>query len=141
MEATAKFRDCDACHCFAIRRAARAITQLYDRKLRPSGLRATQFTLLSVLVRAGALPVNELASLLGMERTTLTRNLRPLLDQGFVRLDPGEDQRVRMVCITAAGLGAAEKALPYWREAQRAIAKNMAPASLKAIAALVPLRS
>ncbi|HXH83164.1 MAG TPA: MarR family transcriptional regulator, partial [Candidatus Tectomicrobia bacterium] len=60
------FQECDACACFAVRRAARAITQHYDRRLRPTGLRATQFTLLVVLARADGMPLHRLADRLGL---------------------------------------------------------------------------
>jgi DNA-binding transcriptional ArsR family regulator len=92
------------CACFNLRRAARAVTQLYDHTLAPSGLRATQVTLLVALAKAGPVPFTRLASALGMDRTTLTRNLAPLERDGFVTQSPGADRRVKLVRITDAGL-------------------------------------
>jgi DNA-binding MarR family transcriptional regulator len=133
MSESTDFRECEACACFAVRRAARAITQHYDRRLRPAGLRATQFTLLVVLARGERLPLHRVAERLGMERTTLTRNLRPLLARGYVRVEPGEDGRQRLIAITPRGAAAAAAALPHWRRAQRAIARHFTPATFAAL--------
>jgi DNA-binding MarR family transcriptional regulator len=131
------FGECEACACFAIRRAARAITQHYDRRLRPAGLRATQFTLLVVLAHGDRLPLHRVAERLGMERTTLTRNLRPLLARGYVRLESGDDARHRLLAITDRGTAAATAALPHWRRAQRSVARHFTRATLRALATAV----
>jgi DNA-binding MarR family transcriptional regulator len=132
MPQKADFLECDSCLCFAARRAARTITQHFERHLRSSGLRATQFTLLVMLVRAGALSMNALADHLGMERTTLTRNLRPLMAQGYVALEEGEeDRRVKKISITDAGRAAAEAALPEWRKVNRAMARRLPAEALR----------
>src|SRR5688572_19531801 len=102
--------ECRSCICFAVRRAARLVTQRYDFHLRPVGLRGTQFTVLVVLQSAGPHPVNRLAQMLGMERTTLTRNLRPLLTLGYVSEKPGDDRRVRTVALTPGGTAAVARA-------------------------------
>ena len=117
--------ECAGCACFAVRRAARAITQHYDRLLKPAGLRATQFTLLTMLRLGGPLPLSQVADRLGMERTTLTRNLRPLIAKGLVAVESGGDRRVRTISITAQGERAAVAAVPQWRVAQRAVARHM----------------
>jgi hypothetical protein len=70
-----------------LRRAARVITQLYDRQMRSTGLRATQFTVLIVLALEGPLPLSMAADRMGTERTTLTRNLRALIARGLVTLE------------------------------------------------------
>lgn len=103
--------------CFNLRRAARIMTRHYERYLRPVVLRATQFTLLAVLAQAGPMPVHRLATALGLERTTLTRNLRPLESQGWLTVEERDDRRVHMVEITEAGREVARGALPAWREA------------------------
>ncbi len=113
------FAECTACLCFAARRAARAITQDFDRELRPSGLRATQFALLAFLITSGPAPVQQTAHFLGLDRTTLTRNLKPLTQEGLVHLRSGKDRRVTIIAITAEGRRKAELALPMWRTAQR----------------------
>jgi DNA-binding MarR family transcriptional regulator len=82
----------------------------------------TQFTLLTVLSLGGPLPLSRVAERLGMERTTLTRNLRPLVSGGLITVEGGADRRVRTLAITEKGHRAAVAALPYWRKAQRAVA-------------------
>ena len=117
--------ECAGCACFAVRRAARAITQHYDRTLRPSGLRATQFTLLTVLSLGGPQPLGRVANRLGMERTTLTRNLKPLVAEGLVTVGQEGDRRVRAIAITGKGQRRAVAAIPYWRTAQRSVASYL----------------
>ena len=131
------FRECQDCLCFAARRAARSITQYYDRQLRGSGLRTTQFTLLSYLILAGRRPVNVAAEYLGMERTTLTRNLQPLLALDYVSVESGDDRRVKLIAITARGREAAAAALPQWRKAQRAMSRRLGPSAFKELATAV----
>src|SRR4051812_38930012 len=90
------------CTCFNLRKAARAVTQLYDEVMRPTGLRATQFSLLSVVWIAGRISITALAEAAVMDRTTLKRNLELLERAGLVRIQPGEDARVREVSLTPA---------------------------------------
>lgn len=125
--------ECQGCACFAVRRAARVITQHYDRSLRPTGLRATQFTVLTVLALRGALPLGRVADHLGMERTTLTRNLHPLLKKKLVAVHDGDDRRTRTIAITAKGRRAAVAALPRWRRAQRDLAGHLTPGVLESL--------
>ena len=125
--------ECTDCTCFAIRRAARAVTQLYDRTLRPSGLRGTQFTVLTMLALSGPTPLKQVADRLGMERTTLTRNLQPLLAGGLVVVAGSDDRRVRALSITAKGERAARAALPLWRAAQRAVKDQLTGSFLAAL--------
>ena len=83
-------------------------------------MRGTQFTLLATLVQTGPIPTTRLADFQGLERTTLTRNLRLLVRDGLVQIDEGEDRRVRKVTITPAGEEAARRAFPFWKKAQDA---------------------
>ena len=106
------------CTCFNLRKAVRAVTQMYDEALKPSGLRTTQFSLLSVVGRKGPIGISELAQALGMDRTTLTRNLKPLTDKGLVDVSSGTDRRQRPVALTSAGEDALAQALPLWRGVQ-----------------------
>ncbi len=108
----------DVCTCASLRRATRLVTQQYDAALRPAGLRATQFTILSVLINKGQVKQSELADVLGMEGTTLTRNLQPLLKNGWIRIDRGLDQRVRLISVTKQGRQVREDAMPMWRQVQ-----------------------
>jgi len=121
------------CACLNVRRTARAVTQLYDRTFAPIGLRATQVTLLVALERAGPVPFARLADALGMDRTTLTRNLAPLQRRGLVSLRPGPDRRVRLAALTDKGRTGLTAAIPLWEEAQRRIAGELGPGRWDAI--------
>jgi DNA-binding MarR family transcriptional regulator len=114
------FIACRQCVCAAARRKSRELTRAFDKAMRGSGVRGAQFTLLATLVQTGPLPTTRLADFLGLERTTLTRNLRPLIRDGFVRIDEDEDRRVRKAAITRAGEEAARHAFPFWKRAQDA---------------------
>jgi DNA-binding MarR family transcriptional regulator len=114
------FVACRQCVCTAARRRSRELTRLFEKAMRGSGVRGTQFTLLATLVQTGPLPTTRLADFQGLERTTLTRNLARLVRDGFVRIDEGEDRRVRKVAITPAGEEAARRAYPFWKKAQDA---------------------
>jgi DNA-binding MarR family transcriptional regulator len=109
---------CRECHCLAARRHARAITRLYDARLRPHGLRSTQFSVLVALSLVGPLRVTRLADALGLERTTLTRIAAILERDGLIRPVAGSDGRARQFALTAAAKRRLERALPAWREAQ-----------------------
>jgi DNA-binding MarR family transcriptional regulator len=114
------FRACRQCLCTAARRKSRELTRAFDKAMRGAGLRGTQFSLLATLVQTGPTPVTRLADLLSLERTTLTRNLRPLIRDGLLRIDEGEDRRIHKVAITAKGEVAAGRAYPFWKKAQDA---------------------
>lgn len=110
------------CACFNLRKATRVVTQLFDEALRPLGLKPTQYTLLVVIRALHPVPVQELAEQVVMDRTTLTRNLRPLERDGLIETRPGrQDRRVREVHLTAAGREMVEKAYPLWKEAQGSV--------------------
>jgi DNA-binding MarR family transcriptional regulator len=109
------------CACHNIRKAARTITGVFEEALRPHGLRGTQFTLLIALGQAGAAPISRLSGALGMDRTTLSRELKPLCDAGLVSVAAGEDRRKRMAALTRQGREKLDAALPQWRQAQRKI--------------------
>jgi len=108
------------CTCFRLRRTARQMTRIYDAHLAPSGLTLTQYSVLSnlVLVPGSAPTVQELADILSMDRTTLTRTLKPLLAARLLVMGPGADRRSKCVTLTAAGRTVFERAKPLWRHAQ-----------------------
>src|SRR2546430_14193680 len=122
-----------ACTCFRLRSLTRRVTQLYDQALAPSGLTLTQYSVLAHALRQGAAPtLSELAQLLYTDRTTLTRNLKPLADAGLVKVGDGADARSKAVLVTAKGRGALRAARPLWKEAQarlRAQAGDRRPAA------------
>jgi len=121
------------CTCMRMRRATRRVTQLYDHALEPSGLTVSQFGLLAYLLGASGAPSNAssigtIAEWLGMDPTTLNRNLKPLAAKGLVRNAPDSaDGRVRVVRITEKGRRALLKAVPFWQNAQARVDKTLGP--------------
>lgn len=108
------------CTCFRLRRAARLLSRHYDQALAPSGTSLNQFSILR-RAEAATLPLGVLAGRLGMDRTTLSRDLKPLLAAGSVELVPGDDPRQRCVRLTDGGRRQLAAALPLWRAAQAAV--------------------
>jgi DNA-binding MarR family transcriptional regulator len=125
MDDDGEFRDCAHCVCAGVRRAARVVTRPFERHMRGSGLRGTQFSILAALINGGPVPVGRLARRLGVERTTLTRNLAPLAREGWIEISGQGDARVRRVAITPRGRATARRALPAWRAAQATVAPKL----------------
>ena len=105
------------CTCFRLRKLTRRMTQHYDAHLAPSGLRLNQYSLIANL-RGGPLTMSALADRMEMDRTTLTRNLKPLTDAGLIGVAPGDDARSRVVSVTDRGRDAWSRARELWRRAQ-----------------------
>jgi DNA-binding MarR family transcriptional regulator len=121
-----KLDDPRNCVCFNLRKAARAVTQVYDDVLRPTGLRATQHSLLHVIRLFGTVSISALAERAVMDRTTLARNLDLLEREGLVRIQSGEqDARVREVTLTEAAKKKLAAALPYWEKAQAQVTEKL----------------
>jgi DNA-binding MarR family transcriptional regulator len=115
-------RECTADN---LRRASRAVAGFYDAAIAPTGLRGTQMSLLVAVSLAGEMPVSRLASLLGLDRTTLSRNLGPLERDGLLESLPGADARVRLVALSTKGRKALERALPRWQKAQEQVVRAL----------------
>ncbi len=114
------------CACLNLRGAARAVTQMYDEVLRPSGLKATQFSVLAAVSTEGPASMTEIAKALVMDRTTLTRNLKPLMGRGLVKAGKGaDDRRQRLIAVTHEGKAALVKALPLWKQAHEQIVNGI----------------
>jgi DNA-binding MarR family transcriptional regulator len=106
----------DHCLCLHMQRAARALARLFDEALRPLELTNQQFSLLMSLNRPEPPPIGPVASLLGMDRTTLTAALKPLERRGLVTISPGDkDRRSRLLAITPEGLALLAEAMPIWQ--------------------------
>ena len=114
-----------ACACTNLRKASRVITRRFDRALEPSGLRATQFSLLLACAGPGPVSILELAESLAVDRTTLTRTLRPLARDGLISITPGADRRERSITMTETGHGALTRALPLWAAAEREVTETL----------------
>src|SRR5882724_11183983 len=113
------------CMCATVRRASRALTQLYDETLRPLGLRATQFTILQALSLAGEVSQGELGQILAMDSTTLTRTLRIMGREGWIAERRGEDRRERLLRLAKAGRYQFDRALPCWEKAQTRLGRQL----------------
>lgn len=113
------------CVCFNLRKASRAITQIYEEALQPAGIRGTQYSLLVGISLGGAAGVGALAEGLATDRTTITRNLRPLVDGGFIEMVPGPDRRRRVVRLTRKGRATLKMAYPLWVGAQRRVMREL----------------
>ena len=114
-----------SCVSLNLRRAARLVSRRYDEALRPLGITIGQFSLLGVLAARREASISAVAAFLGMDRTTLTRNLRPLQARGLVnaKTDP-EDGRSRIIFLSSAGQALFEKAVPLWETAQKDVLKG-----------------
>ena len=109
----------EECNCFALRAAARHVTQFYDQVLAPTGLRTTQFSILAKLKRKGPLTINALAQEMVMDRTTLGRNILPLERDELIRIEPAaSDRRAKELHLTKAGEKRLEAARKRWSVAQ-----------------------
>lgn len=106
------------CACFNLRRAARAVTRLYDEVLEPGGLRSTGFVAMAFIQVEGGCGLPRLARTLGVDRSTLTRNLKPLERAGYVTVTTEAGARTAVARLTAKGERALERCIPLWRSAQ-----------------------
>jgi len=113
------------CACATLRRAARAVTQLYNTSLRETGLEVTQFTFLQFLALAGETTQAGMAAALAIDSTTLSRSIRPLEKNGWILGRPGLDRRQRFLWLTAAGRRVLELATPDWRRAQEELRRAL----------------
>ncbi len=106
------------CACANLRRASRAVSQLYDQELRAAGLTIAQFTLLQILSQVGKVTQGGLGQILLLDSTTLTRTLKPLERKGWIRRRPGKDRRERQIMLTSTGRSRFHQAVPAWNRAQ-----------------------
>ncbi len=107
------------CLCGALRQASRAVSRLYDDELRGIGLRTTQYSLLRVVAKAGQVRQGDLSGLTSLDETTLTRNLRPLVEARWIAVRSGDDRREKLITITKAGTAKLAEADPAWERRRR----------------------
>lgn len=108
----------DGCTCFRLRSLTRLAGRRYDAHLSAAGIKTTQFSLLSALLRGGPMRAADLARQLALEPSTLTRNLDPLIQAGWVEASVGNDRRTRVLSLTPAGVNQRRLARQYWLQAQ-----------------------
>jgi DNA-binding MarR family transcriptional regulator len=125
MKSLVQQHDLQNCACFNVRKSARVLTKHYDDALQSLELKPTQFTILAALSSVDDITVTDLADYMILDRTTLTRNLRPLEKQGMIKTGAGEDRRKRMISLTKKGLNKLEAAIPLWKQAQKEVTKYL----------------
>jgi DNA-binding MarR family transcriptional regulator len=113
------------CMCGSFRRTSRALTQLYEKALRPLGLRATQLTILQVLSRAREVSQGQLGEMLAMDSTSLTRTLAIMGRQGWITERRGEDRRERWLRLSATGEMQLRRGLPVWEKVQSRLRRKL----------------
>ena len=126
------------CLCNALRQATRAVSRLYDEELRGVGLRTTQYSLLRRLRAAGEVRQRDLGGLTSLDETTLTRNLRPLIDAGWVATRPGEDRREKLIRLTDAGEAKLHEARPAWERAQERLRSRLPEEAWSSLLVILP---
>ena len=125
------------CHCFALRHAARSISRQYTEVMGGLGLKPTQFSVLSVLAQAQQSSITSLADILGLERTSLTRTLRPLENEKLVERTEEGFKRQKAIRITAKGLSKYQQCLPLWSTAQQNLVQKLTPKELEQLHTLL----
>jgi DNA-binding MarR family transcriptional regulator len=125
------------CTNLKLRQLMRRVAQHYDAEVGKTGLKGTQYSLLSYAVKLGPVRPVDLARAMKISASTLTRNLRPLIDAGLLRLDPGVDGRSRLVSATDAGREKRQDAQRRWRIAQEGINQVLGPRRVIELHALI----
>jgi len=125
------------CTNFKLRQLMRRVANHYDAEMAKCGLKTTQYSLLSHVLKLGPIRPGDLATEMKMDASTLTRNLRPLVDAGWVTLEAGADARSRLVHITEAGRDKRAEAQRYWKAAQLALNEVLGVERVLALHALV----
>lgn len=115
----------EMCTLHQLRRATRSAAKVFDSALADVELKSTQFTLLSALKKCPDITLSQMADILVMDRTTLTRNLKPLTNKGFINIKPGSDRRIKILELTSEGLHIVEEAFPLWKAAQQELVNGL----------------
>ncbi|MBX3642930.1 MAG: winged helix-turn-helix transcriptional regulator [Rubrivivax sp.] len=125
------------CTNFKLRQLVRRVSQLYDQELAKAGLKTTQYSLLSHVLKLGPIRPGDLAAAMTMDASTLTRNLKPLVAAGWLQLAPGDDGRSRSVHLTPAGRDKRAEAQAHWRAAQELLNRQLGVDNVLALHDLV----
>ena len=127
------------------RKASRVISQIYDRELAEMGLKCTQFSILRAVREMRRTTNAELQELLVLDQTTLTRGLKPLIRDGYIKIEPGQDKREKLLSLTTEGKSLYRKAAKRWQQAQDTVIRKLGPKTseqmLEMNMALIALRS
>ena len=127
----------DPCSCFYLRRAARLVTRQYAETMKAAGLKSSQFSILSIISHHGRMTITELADKMGLERTSLSRTLRPLEKDGLISISEEQEKRRRFIELTKQGRKVYKMSLPLWNKAQRQLKKQLGAEDLKSLKSLL----
>ncbi|PCJ23382.1 MAG: MarR family transcriptional regulator [SAR86 cluster bacterium] len=127
----------DPCSCFYLRRAARLVTRQYLETMKGTGLKSSQFSILAMVSHHGSLTITDLADKMGLERTSLSRALRPMEKDGLLSISEERERRRRFVELTKQGREDFKKALPLWNKAQQQFKKQLGAQELKTLKSLL----
>ena len=125
------------CTNFKIRQLMRQVSQHYDAELGKAGLKATQYSLMGHVLKLGPIRPGELAQTMRLDASTLTRNLKPLVDAGWLQVEAGADGRSRSITITHAGRAKRDQAQRYWEAAQEKVSRTLGIERVLALHALI----
>ena len=125
------------CTNLKLRQLMRRVARLYDAEVGKTGLRGTQYSLLSYVVKLGPIRPVDLAGEMKVTPSTLTRNLRPLVDAGWLTVERGAEARSRLVCVTAPGREKRQEAQRHWRVAQETVNHKLGARRVVALHALL----
>jgi DNA-binding MarR family transcriptional regulator len=114
-----------SCVLYNLHRAVRAAAQVYDAEFRNLGLRSTQVFLLNSIEIRQPVTLGQLAEATVLDRTTLSRNLKPLLNAGLIQVKPGQDRRVREISLTPEGRKRLHQAFPHWQRSQAVMSDRL----------------
>lgn len=128
-----------ACHCINLRRANEAVTRYYDRHLAPCGLTVSQYSLLRNLARCEPASVSELAARVALDRTTLTRSLRPLAAAGYIEDSSPAGTRNRQLRLTPFGKKRLAKGVPLWERAQQGVEQALGRDNVSALSGILDI--
>jgi len=115
----------EMCTLNHLRKVTRAVGKINDAALAPVDLKSTQFSLLVTIIKCGNIPLSQLAKILVMERTTLTRNLKPLIAKGYIETRTEKDKRFRIISISEEGRKVITLATPLWKASQLSLVKKL----------------
>ena len=123
------------CACGNLRRAARAVTRLYNRELLSDGIEITQFALMMTLSQVGEISQGELGEILALDSTSLTRMLKLLKDHGWVQAKEGDDRRFRLFRLTKAGREKFQQCVPHWKHAEEQLRAALGEKTMRELGA------
>lgn len=126
----------EPCLNFSLRKATRVLNRIYDAHLSECGLKIGQYTVLRVINHLRQTTNRELQSIVVMEQTTLTRNLKPLIRDGYISVSPGEDQRVKLLSLSSSGKKLLSRATIRWQQAQSEVKRELGKVQSARIEAL-----